>query len=271
MNRSHRQREGPPTRAFTLLEVLVVVAIIALLVAILLPSLDQARQHVRRVTCQANLRQIAQAWEMYLRDSHDHFLRGTNKEYNYGGLQGKGSSAFGSNPSKPVPKPLNVYLKLNKVIRAGGEVFHCPCDQGTSFVRPTVFQYYGTSYYPNNLLIGQNQVWVPPGDPCSVAPFALWTNVNQRIAKLTRSGVDGQSRVILIGDFTWLDHWDLTVPDEFPYWHRTPGSHNLAFTDGHAEFVRIRKGIHVTDRYSILPCKDLRSEACQCQQEVPRE
>lgn len=52
-------------RAFTLIEVLVVVAIIALLVAILLPSLTQARALSQRSACAANVHQIGIALNMY--------------------------------------------------------------------------------------------------------------------------------------------------------------------------------------------------------------
>lgn len=52
-------------RAFTLIEVLVVVAIIALLVAILLPSLTKAREQTRRTVCASNTRQIGIALNMY--------------------------------------------------------------------------------------------------------------------------------------------------------------------------------------------------------------
>ncbi len=52
-------------RAFTLIEMLVVVAIIALLAAILLPSLASAREAGRASVCLANLRQIFTACRMY--------------------------------------------------------------------------------------------------------------------------------------------------------------------------------------------------------------
>lgn len=58
-------RPAAPPRAFTLVELLVVLAIIALLTAILLPALRSARQHARGVICLGNLRQLALAAHSY--------------------------------------------------------------------------------------------------------------------------------------------------------------------------------------------------------------
>ena len=48
-------------RAFTLVELLVVVAIIAILIALLLPAIQAAREAARRGNCQSNLKNLALA------------------------------------------------------------------------------------------------------------------------------------------------------------------------------------------------------------------
>ncbi len=87
------------SKAFTLVELLVVVSIIALLIAILLPSLKKARETTKRIACAANLTGISKAGLTYAADDPNEFgipigLRDANDSdtlysfYAFGGKSG---------------------------------------------------------------------------------------------------------------------------------------------------------------------------------------
>jgi prepilin-type N-terminal cleavage/methylation domain-containing protein len=56
------------SRGFTLVEILVVIAVLVLLAAILLPVVSSARERGRQTVCLSNLRQLGQALSMYHQD-----------------------------------------------------------------------------------------------------------------------------------------------------------------------------------------------------------
>ncbi len=66
-------RTGKQNTGFTLIELLVVISIIALLLAIMLPSLTKAKEIARKVVCLSNCRQWATATVTYASDNRDYF------------------------------------------------------------------------------------------------------------------------------------------------------------------------------------------------------
>jgi len=78
-------------RAFTLLELLVVVAVIAILASLLLPALAKARGKAQGMVCLQNTKQLGLAWLIYA-DDHNGRLA-----YNLGGDTGLRAVAQGTN------------------------------------------------------------------------------------------------------------------------------------------------------------------------------
>ncbi len=245
-------------RGFTVVELLVVIAIISMILAILLPSLSAARRASWTTACKSNLRELARAWSEYCNQNSDHFLQDVNTHINYGGKQGITQPTYGPD----IAKPLNAQLNQPLVTTAGIDVFRCPLDVGNKSRKPSCYDYYGTSYMTNVFLVGQDQLPANPFDAC----YSLMQKVNKRMKRLTRARVSvSHADVPLIGDFGFIASWDKAESASFD-WHAKPAKHNIAFLDGHVDFIQMQKGMHVTNDYCLIPFDDLADEAKACQQ-----
>ncbi len=133
------------TAGFTLIELLVVVSIIALLLAILLPSLQSARDQARLVVCQANMANVNKSLIAYILDYNSIPIllswNAANTEFgwctwSYGGWIGKNEAHYGSAYGgglfhiPTTRRPLSVYMYPRSRLAPDSElpVFRCPAD-----------------------------------------------------------------------------------------------------------------------------------------------
>jgi len=213
-------------RAFTLIEVLVVVAIIALLVAILLPSLSRAREISRRTVCLHNLKTLAQCWVLYHTENRGALVGGPADSAE---VTPPASATFLSKyapgwvkfiGTTPAQQPLETqYWSLRKgalfkYIRMT-DVYHCPA------VKKTEVRTYSTNQGMN----GYNDMFA--GYVCT------------RIDQVKRPG----SRISFLDDFPedWDACWMVTY-NAPKFWNPIPMRHDkgttFGFVDGHSEWWR---------------------------------
>jgi prepilin-type N-terminal cleavage/methylation domain-containing protein len=76
-------RQAKPSRNFTLIELMVVVAIIGILVSILMPALGKAREMAKEAVCLSNRKQNMSGLHLYLNDNGSHFPVADNVNSKY--------------------------------------------------------------------------------------------------------------------------------------------------------------------------------------------
>ncbi len=116
--------------AFTLVELLVVIGIIAVLVAMLLPALNRARSAANRTVCMSNLRQVGVMVQLYANNYQDKMPLGwwSGTQFWAGYIIAADTSAWG------VSFPLWGKLYSAGLVRDQPRVWYCPSQRDERFV-----------------------------------------------------------------------------------------------------------------------------------------
>jgi prepilin-type N-terminal cleavage/methylation domain-containing protein/prepilin-type processing-associated H-X9-DG protein len=117
---------GRRNAAFTLVELLTVIAIVGVLAAISAAGVDKVRGKARQAGCISNLRQIGAAWHLYLADNNGAFPAfNTYQMYYWGGADGTWKGPLAKNrPLFPYISDMKVFQCPSDVAGGGRDAFH---------------------------------------------------------------------------------------------------------------------------------------------------
>ena len=224
-------RQSNRRQGFSLVELLVVIATIAILAALLLPVLSRTRIKAQQTRCLSNLRQLGFAWVMYFNDNNGRLVESYPVNNPNAWVLGDMTKA-----AEATNTTLIAQSKLYHYNRSF-DIYHCPADQGVKVagrILPTVRS------YSMNSFMGARDLSTGP-----IPSFAdAYVNFYSKESDLKKPSslwvlLDEDERSINDGFFVpdptgrvWIDFPANSV-------HRHNFSYALSFADQHAEIWRL--------------------------------
>jgi prepilin-type N-terminal cleavage/methylation domain-containing protein/prepilin-type processing-associated H-X9-DG protein len=236
MRKSIVKQPVKKNEGFTLIEVLIVIAIISILAAILFPVFARARENARRASCQSNLKQIALGVIQYTQD-YDERLPSIE--------MGAGTNGGTTSDWILWSDAISPYLK-------SAQIFHCPSATNANTPGGTL-----PSVVQGRLAYGAASGLSLDSNVGCLCAFTQYVSCASTLASFTNS-----SETILLGDRsdttgTYASYLDPGRPDNFPGTQHFGGG-NIAFADGHVKWMRpeqVNATVHGTANYYWLRVK----------------